>query len=387
MRALAGGLLHAKLRRRTTASYTDGTAYRKVLLLVASTLLSYLLFEVAFYVALCFGLAAPVYPYYNYAAWTDPSFIAADPLIGIRLQANQPNDGIRVIQGDVQFYYHESANSAGFHSDHEYFPKRQKPYRIIVYGSSFVAMLYQSGSWVDHLNDILARDGIEVYNISFDGGALANWYAHYFRELTTTYEFDMVVFVMRPDDITDRFVVSETRSNGYFMNNFPEPPRDRDDLDRNYRPTLHRIVGMADPQFLADLNEHFTSHTFLAPPLDLYALKSVRLAIFGDRVTPVQLPAIDEAKGRVLFDSMLKDIRQRGKQSVIVTLPNRAFQTPDPEAEQLRAIAVGSCDAFIDGNELRGGRLCLDRFPPLISGTSAGWGRGLPFSGRQAGRA
>jgi two-component system, sensor histidine kinase and response regulator len=36
---------------------------------------------------------------------------------------------------------------------------------------------------------------------------------------------------------------------------------------------------------------------------------------------------------------------------------------------------------------LRGGRLCLDRFPPLISGTSAGWGRGLPFSGRQAGRA
>ena len=44
--------------------------------------------------------------------------------------------------------------------------------------------------------------------------------------------------------------------------------------------------------------------------------------------------------------------------------------------------AVKSLDSFD-----RGGRLCLDRFSRLISGTSAGCRRGLPFSGWHAGRA
>ena len=52
--------------------------------------------------------------------------------------------------------------------------------------------------------------------------------------------------------------------------------------------------------------------------------------------------------------------------------------------DEWRQIAVAGVEATVD---VRGGRLCLDRFPPLISGTSAGWGRGLPFSGWPAGRA
>ena len=132
---------------------------RNGLLVAASTLLSYVLFEAVFYLALCFGLAVPAHPYYSYAAWTNPLFIAADPVIGIRLRPNQSNDGIRVIWGDVQFYYvGVKANAAGFHSDHEYFPRRRRSYRIVVYGSSFVAMLYQAGDWVDHLDDVLAKD-------------------------------------------------------------------------------------------------------------------------------------------------------------------------------------------------------------------------------------
>src|SRR5450631_3929876 len=110
---------------------------RNGLLAVVSTLVSYVLFEVALYLALCFGLSVPIHPYYNYSAWTNPHYIAADPVIGVRFQPGQLNDGIRVIQGDVQFYYpNTKANSAGFYSDHEYVPKRQAPYRIVVYGSS-----------------------------------------------------------------------------------------------------------------------------------------------------------------------------------------------------------------------------------------------------------
>jgi hypothetical protein len=326
------------------------------LLVAASTLLSYVLFEAVFYLALCFGLAVPAHPYYTYSAWTNPSFIAADPVIGIRLQPDQSNDGIRVIRGDVQFYYvGVKANVAGFHSDHEYLPKRQRPYRIVVYGSSFVAMLYQAGDWVDHLNDVLAKDGIEVYNFSFDGGALANWQAHYFRELTTTYDFDMVVFVMTPPDMENRFVVSETRPQGYFINSFSRLPRDTDDLNRNYRPTLHRLLGIADPRFLAHLNEHFTHHRFMLLPFDLCALKSVRLALFGNEPAPLPPPVEpDQPKPQDLFDAMLKDIQMRGKQVAIATLPDSvAISTvPRPGIEGLRKMAAERCIPFIDGNAL-----------------------------------
>jgi hypothetical protein len=328
---------------------------RSGLLIVSSTLLSYILFELGFYLALCFGLAMPVHPYYTYSVWTNSRFIAADPLIGIRLQPNQPNDGIRIVRGDVQFYYPgETANAAGFHSDHEYFPQKKRPYRIVVYGSSFVAMLYQTGNWVDHLNDILEKEGIEVYNFSFDGGALPNWHAHYFRELTKRYDFDMVVLAMRADDITSWFIVSETRPDGYFIGGFRQPPRDIADLDENYRPKLHRIIGMTDPEFVASLNEHFTHHKFLLLPPDLYALKSLRLAVFGNPPEPAQ-QAPEEANPRALLDEMLSDIRRRGKKAVLVALPmdrGSAAEAPAPDIQQLHAVAASSCIDFIDGNDL-----------------------------------
>jgi hypothetical protein len=52
---------------------------------------------------------------------------------------------------------------------------------------------------------------------------------------------------------------------------------------------------------------------------------------------------------------MLHDIRARGKQAVLVTLPwdrNRIFQAPNSDVEQLRAVAEESCSRFVDGNEL-----------------------------------
>jgi hypothetical protein len=333
-------------------------AMRNGLLVVISMLMSYLLFEVGLYLALCFGLAVPIHPYYNYSAWTNPHFIVADPVIGIRLQPNQPNDGIRVIQGDVQFYYPNiKANSAGFYSDHEYFPKKQRPYRIVVYGSSFAAMIYQNGTWVDHLHHLVENRGVEVYNFSFDGAGLANWHAHYFRELTAKYDFDMVVFVVAPGDILSPFAMSETRTDGYFINTFSEPPRDVEDIDRNYRPKLWRVLGMADQRFLTKLNDHFTRNSFLILPFDLYAFKSLRLMIFGNQtgLAPAEKPKVDGAKLRGMFLEMLSDIRARGKQAVLVALPSDPsliFQKPNSDVEHLRALGEDSCSRFVDGNEL-----------------------------------
>ena len=333
---------------------------RNGFLVVVSTLVSYVLFEAGLYLALCFGLAVPIHPYYNYNAWTNPHYIVADPVIGMRFQPNQPNDGISVIRGDVQYYYvNTTANSAGFRSDHEYLPKRQKPYRIVVYGSSFVAMIYQNGTWVDHLHHLLESREVEVYNFAFDGAGIANWNEHYFRELVTKYDFDMVVFAMTADDLLGPFLVAETRPEGYFLKTFSEPPRDAEDMDRNYRTDLWRILVMADRKFLAKLNDHFTHHSFLALPLNLYALKATRIAIFGNEAgtdwSLAKFATPDKAKLRAMFDAMLHDIRTRGKQAVVAALPwdrNRIFQTPNTDVEQLRTVAENSCGIFVDGNDL-----------------------------------
>ena len=54
----------------------------------------------------------------------------------------------------------------------------------------------------------------------------------------------------------------------------------------------------------------------------------------------------------------------------------------------LRPNTLASAPHFVpDPAAERGGWLCLDRFSRLISGTSAGCRRGLPFPGWHAGRA
>ena len=150
-------------------------------------------------------------------------------------------------------------------------------------------------------------------------------------------------------------MVSETRPQGYFINNFSRPPRDADDLNQNYRPSLHRLIGIANSRFLAHLDEHFTRHRFMLLPFDLYALKSLRLALFGSHPAPSPPPVeSDPPKPQELFDAMLKDIRMRGKEVVITTLPDKlALSTvPRPDIEGIRKMAAKRCIRFIDGNAL-----------------------------------
>jgi hypothetical protein len=166
-----------------------------------------------------------------------------------------------------------------------------------------------------------------------------------------------VVFAVVPGDTVSPFVVSETRADGYFTNSFSEPPRDAEDLDRNYRPKLWRVVGMADRGFLENLNDHFSHNAFLKLPFDLYALKSLRLMIFGTQSgsAPAHQPKPDAAKLHGMFDEMLNDIRARGKQAVLVALPsdrNLIFQTSNPNVDQMRTVAANSCSGFVDGNKL-----------------------------------
>src|SRR5215510_16064608 len=131
--------------------------------------------ETTFYAAMRAGVRTRFDPYYDYVAWTNPRFIVADADIGFRLRPGQANDGIRITRGEIQFYYRGIVgNPSGFRSDHTFEPHKRRPYRIVVYGDSFTAMLYQSRAWPDHLHALLEPAGIEVYNFSFEAGGLAN---------------------------------------------------------------------------------------------------------------------------------------------------------------------------------------------------------------------
>jgi GDSL-like Lipase/Acylhydrolase family len=323
------------------------------ILFVASSIVGYLACEAAVYLALCFGLPLPVHPYYNYSAWSNARFMTADPVIGMRLRPNEPNDGIRIIRGDVQFYYHDiRGNSAGFYSDHEYVGAKQRPYRIAVYGDSYTAMLYQQRTWPDYLHQLYTDAGIEVYNFSFDGGGLANWSQHYWHELTPKYEFDMVVFAICCNDLLRAFTFAETRAEGFFLGQFARPPQDLADFDHNYRPRLGWLLPIATRQFLARLRGHFADHAFLLLPADLYILRTIQLSLSAraPQPAPSAAPRVSSEQSAMLR-AMVKDMRRRDKTSVLLALP-WLRDRPDPAIEDIRTIAEEGCSAFINGYDL-----------------------------------
>ena len=80
----------------------------------------------------------------------------------------------------------------------------------------------------------------------------------------------------------------------------------------------------------------------------------------------------DEPRARVVSWPPLRPTRlRRERGSVVVVLPTAPATLRGEEQAMRRVI----------GMDIRGGRLCLDRFSRLISGTSAGCRRGVPFSG------
>jgi hypothetical protein len=250
----------------------------------------------------------------------------------------------------VQYFYRGiTSNQAGFRSDRDYRPHKQRPYRIIIYGDSFTAMMYENRPWPDHLHRLLELEGIEVYNFSFEAGGLANWHAHYFKQLVPTYEFDMVVFALCCDDMTRPFSMWETRADGAYFNRFVAPPSDEAEFN-NYRGKLIRLAEMASPDRLREINEHFTaaSPSFWLP-LDLYLSQAIATRVRARVTTPQTsaIPLLPVDSQREMFRTMLRDVRRRGKTAVVVILP---WAGADPILP--RDLANEGCAAFLDGTAL-----------------------------------
>jgi hypothetical protein len=254
--------------------------YANFLLVLVSSAITYAILEVALYFALCFGLSIPAHPYFNYVAFTNPRFFVSDPVIGWRFSPGEANSSIRTMDGEVQYAAEDvTGNSAGFHSRLEYTPQKGRSYRIAVYGDSYTAMQYQNKAWPDRLHDELKEADIEVYGFGFDGGGLANWHQHYFFELVSRYDFDMVVFAVCCNNLRRSFAVWATRPDGGYFGGFYWPPADEAELAAEYLPRLRKIVEMTDRSVIRDLRTHFSKNHFMLLPVDLYLLRTVKTAI------------------------------------------------------------------------------------------------------------
>jgi|GEM_PF-2241633 len=226
-------------------------------LFLGSAVISYILFEVAYFLALAAGVPLENHPIRNLAAWSAP-IARFDPNFGYRFNPKLTNDGLRVVKGDLQFYYKNiKFNSDGFRSNYEYHRKKDGKYRVVIYGDSFTAGLYQDRSWTESLNDDYRESGknVEILNFSFDGGGVFNWHSHYFNVLKNEFEFDAVVFAICCNDLDRALAIyhADEQSGKILYRKFGASPRSTEEFLSKFRPYMYPIIDIVPSERLAEI--------------------------------------------------------------------------------------------------------------------------------------
>jgi hypothetical protein len=232
-------------------------------------------------------------------------------------------------------------------------------------------MQYQNNAWPDRLHDALKGADIEVYGFGFDGGGMTNWHQHYFHELVSRYEFDMVVFAVCCDDLRRPFSVWATRPNGGYFGRFARPPADEAEFTAEYLPKLSKLVPMTDRGVISELRTHFSEKRFMLLPADLYFLRTIKLAIHS-LVTGNKGPSLIISSGPTgpidtKLEEMVQDLRRRGKTAVLLLLPwHSEINLPQPaeQSAELAEVAKKYCIHFLDGFDLFKGETAARREYP-----------------------
>jgi hypothetical protein len=89
----------------------------------------------------------------------------------------------------------------------------------------------------------------------------------------------MVVFAVCCDDLRRPFTVWATRPDGGYLGRFGRPPADEAEFAAEYLPKLRKIVAMTDRSIHPKLRTHFSENHFMLLPVDLYLLRTVKIAI------------------------------------------------------------------------------------------------------------
>jgi hypothetical protein len=146
-----------------------------------------------------------------------------------------------IIKGQLEFDVEVKPNNFGYSSHRDYSYKKQDSttYRIMVLGDSFSDACFLDQPWADKLQDVLKQNGknIEVYNFSYSGNGLINWYQILNKEILPKYEFDCIVIANFTDDLSRKFNIQYLKDK-YLIGNFDTIPNSVEDFKANYEPRM-----------------------------------------------------------------------------------------------------------------------------------------------------
>ena len=152
-----------------------------------------------------------------------------------------------IIKGELEFDKKFKPNNFGFSSHHDYSYKKQDSsmYRIMVLGDSFSDACFLDQPWADKLQEILKQKGknIEVYNFSYSGNGLINWYQILNKEILPKYEFDCIIFANFADDLSRKFNIQYLKEK-YMLGSFDTIPSGVADFKANYEPRMKDLSSI-----------------------------------------------------------------------------------------------------------------------------------------------
>ncbi len=183
-------------------------AGRRMLYLLFSIGLGYVLAEAAYSTLFRYGYAGPGFSFYMIEDGPRPLRFDGDR--GLWLNSG-PVRHAQFTNGTLEYLAHFYGNNAGFPDKDEFGPARANPRarRLAAFGDSFTAAPFLETNWPDVVEDI-AGGQLDLVNVAVDGAGLANWHSVLTRVLDPQdYQLDGLVFAVFGNDLDRNFFIGD----------------------------------------------------------------------------------------------------------------------------------------------------------------------------------
>jgi len=295
----------------------------------------------------------------TFYAWEDSGkTIRFDPVRGYWL-GTTPSRFVRMAAGEVDCAGTIRGNAQGYPDAHDFTLRKPSGIRrrYLVLGDSFTAGWGLETNWPDRIE--ASRPELQLYNLSTDGGGLANWWSNLTRfAIAENYQFDGVIFAVFYGDTKRSFTIKDHRDTA-------EPHFAR----VGWKPeTWPRMQAEAD-QFLKPLAGEYASHILSTEDFER-ALATRRLPVHKRQQPWIMsqlmgLPASiqrftlpsDSADGKYDADqlALIDDIRRVRVPIIVVRIPTRESLITGWHEAEPEAFAKLLGGKFLDGADaLRG---------------------------------
>ncbi len=279
--------------------------------------------------------------------------IRFDPVRGYWL-SQTPSRFVRVTNGEIECSGVIRGNAQGYPDAHDFTIKKPAGVakRFLVFGDSFTAGWGLETNWPDRIEQ--SRPNWQLYNLSTDGGGLANWYSNLTRfAIPEGYQFDAVVFAVFFGDTKRSFTLKDHRNvseplfarAGWRPETWPKTQAEADVL-------LKPLAGDYASHILSteDFEQAFTERTLtIRQPLKPWITSHV-LGLKG-KIERLVLPAAAgdgqyDAEQRWLIDGIREQLHVP---IIVVRVPNRECLIGGGREDESEEFAKILGARFIDG--------------------------------------